>query len=434
MQSIDRCVASDGAEIAYAISGKGPPLVLPAWWVSDLERDWNLPDWRLLFDRLGETHTVIRYDRPGVGQSGGQRRSFTQDDEVRYLETVVRHVGAGPVAMLAMSCGGPPAMALAARNPGLVEALVLYASYACGRRLGQVDSRQAMVAFVRSTWGTVGSRTMSDLFKPGASRSEMKEFAQYQREVATPEVAANLLQLTYDMDVTDVAPQVGCPVLVLHRSNDQAIPARLGCDLAALIPDAEFVELDGSDHSMSDGDSDAIVREVERFLLGRSSLDLVDRRLATVLFTDIVESTPLVTQLGDQAWRARLEEHDRVVGATVGDYAGRVVKSTGDGILALFDLPTQAVRCAQALHNEVASVGLSMRAGLHTGEVELRGDDVLGLAVHVAARVQAQAKPNTTLASATVRDLSAGSGIAFREGTSTTLKGVDGEWILYDCS
>lgn len=434
MQHIDRCVAGDGSEIAYAVSGEGPPLVLPAWWVSDLERDWESPNSRKLFDLLGKRQTVIRYDRPGVGVSGGERDSFTIEDEVRYLETVVRHVDVGPVSMLAMSCGGPPAISLAVDSPELVRALVLYASYPCGRRLAKSDSRDALVAFVRSMWGTVGSRTMSDMFKPGATRSEMKEFADYQREVSTPDTAAELMRLTFDMDVSDVAPLLECPVLVLHRSSDAVVPARFGRDLVELIPGARHVEFDGSDHHMADGDSDALVREVERFLLGNSSLDLVDRRLATVLFTDIVESTPLVARLGDEAWRSRLDEHDRIVESTVVDYGGHLVKSTGDGVLGLFELPTQAARCARALHDAVAPLDLALRVGLHTGEIELRGDDVLGVAVHVAARVQAEAGPGMTLATSTVRELSAGGGIEFEPYVTTALRGVGGDWTLFDCS
>jgi class 3 adenylate cyclase len=435
MQDLRGCVADDGAEIAYAVSGEGgPPLVLPAWWVSDLEKDWQDPSWRQLLDQLGANHTVIRYDRPGMGQSAGRRTSFTQEDEVRYLTTLVDEIDLGPVAMLAMSCGGPPAISYAARYPDRVSKLVLFGSYADGGDIAPADSRAAIVALVRSTWGSVGSRTLADIFMPAADRSEVAEYARYQRAVSTPDLAADLLQMTFDMDARAEAPLVRCPVLVLHRRGDRAVHPRCGRTLAALIPAAEIVELDGSGHSMNEGDSTALVREVEQFLLGYSSVEYVSRRLATILFTDIVGSTTMATELGDGAWRMRLEEHDRTTRSAVEHHAGRVVKTTGDGVLAVFDLPTQALGCAKTLHRSLRPQGIEITAGIHVGEIEARGDDIAGIAVNVAARVQSTAVAGTTRTTAMVRDLSAGSGHSFAEVTTTELKGVGGTWTLYEAT
>lgn len=434
MQDLRRCVADDGAEIAFAVSGEGPPLVLPAWWVSDLEKDWQDPSWRQLLDQLGANHTVIRYDRPGVGQSGGRRTSFTQEDEVRYLTTLLDEIDVGPVAMLAMSCGGPPAIAFAARYPDRVSKLVLFGSYADGADVAPADTQVALVALVRSTWGSVGSRTLADIFMPASGRSEIAEYARYQRAVSTPDLAADLLQMTFDMDATAEAPLVRCPVLVLHRRGDRAVHPRCGRALAALLPAADIVELDGSGHSMNEGDSTAVVREVEQFLLGYSSVEYVSRRLATILFTDIVGSTRMATDLGDGAWRMRLDEHDRTTRAAVEDHSGRVVKTTGDGVLAVFDLPTQALGCAKTLHRNLRPQGIEVTAGVHVGEIEARGDDIAGIAVNVAARVQSTAVSGTTRTTAMVRDLSAGSGYNFAEVTTTELKGVDGTWTLYEAS
>lgn len=430
MQEIRRCVAPNGAEIAYAVTGSGPPLVLPAWWTSDVEADWEDPLWRDLLGNLGANHTVVRYDRPGVGQSARSRSSFTLDDEVDYLFTVIDAVGDAPVSLLAMSCGGPPAIALSARRPDLVAKLVLYAAYLDGRDIAPEGAREAMVSLVRSTWGSVGSRALADTFLPSATRAQVVEFARRQRTQASPEIAANLLQLTYDMEVRAEAAKVACPVVVLHRSGDRAIHPRCGRALADAIPQASFVELPGTEHGMHQGDTASLVREIERFLLGSSAFEYTTRELATVLFTDIVDSTALASRLGDEEWAMRLDEHDRVSTAAVEHFGGRVVKHTGDGILATFSSPTQALGCARKLHRDVEGIGLTIRAGAHVGEIEVRGDDISGIAVNVAARVMGDAGGGETRATSVVRELSSGSGFRFDELPATRLKGVDGDWIL----
>lgn len=427
MQTVRHCVAPDGAEIAYAVSGAGPPLVLPAWWVSDVEADWEDAGWRNLFDLLGTNHTVVRYDRPGVGRSARPRTSFTLEDEIVYLHAVIDDLGTTPVSLVAMSCGGPPAIALAARRPELVSRLVLYASYIDGGEIAPVATREALVALVRSAWGSVGSRALADIFSPSATRDQIAEFARGQLEVATPDVAAELLQLTYDMDVRSEVDQVECPVLVLHRTGDRAIHLRCGQALAGAIATASMVELPGTSHSMHEGDSVALVREIERFLLGSSSLEFSSRELAAVLFTDIVNSTPLAAQLGDEEWTRRLDEHDRVSRAAIDHFGGRTVKDTGDGALAVFSLPTQALACARKLHRDLRQLGIQVRAGIHVGEIELRGDDIAGISVNIAARVMGRAAGGDTLVTSVVRDLSAGSGFTFGELVPTSLKGIDGE-------
>lgn len=423
-------MAQDGAEIAYAVSGSGPPLVLPAWWVSDVEADWEEPDWRNLFDLLGTNHTVVRYDRPGVGRSARPRSSFTLEDEIVYLHAVIDDLGTAPVSLVAMSCGGPPAIALAARSPHLVSRLVLYGSYIDGRDVAPKDTQDALVALVRSAWGSVGSRALADIFLPSASREQIAELARSQQEVATPDIAAELLQLTYDMEVRSEVDHVQCPVLVLHRSGDRAIHPRCGKALASALPTASMVELPGTAHSMHEGDSVALVREIERFLLGSSSLEFSSRELATVLFTDVVDSTLLAARLGDEEWARRLDEHDRISRAAVEHFEGRLVKETGDGVLAVFGLPTQALACARKLHRDLQRLGIHVRTGIHVGEIELRGDDVAGIAVNVAARVMGQAAGGDTLVTSVVRDLSAGSGFTFNDLPPTRLKGIDGAWTM----
>lgn len=424
----------DGAEIAYAVSGAGPPLVLAPIWVSDLVRDWADPAQREFIEMLGETHSVVRLDRPGVGQSGRTRTRFSIESEAEYLAAVIEDVDLGPVSIFASSCGGPGAMRLAAERPDDVTAMVLYASYLAGTELAPGDAREALVALVRSVWGAVASSALAGLFKPGATREDAEYFAEYQRDVASADMAADLLQLTYDLDGSPYASRVRCPVLVMCRAGDRAINPRCSPPIAEAIPDAEFVQLDGVAHMPYDGDAHAVVREVEQFLVGQSSRSFTTRELTTVMFTDIVDSTPTATALGDDQWRSRLEQHDELSRRVVESAGGRMIKSTGDGVVATFPLPSQALSCARALHREIRRVGLELTVGLHTGEIERRGDDIAGIAVNVAARVEGVANAGQTLTTQTVRDLAGGSGFTFVEATTTELKGVDGSWVLFSAS
>jgi class 3 adenylate cyclase len=383
-----------------------------------------------VWEQLGESHTVIRFDRPGVGQSTRERNTFDLESEAHYLATVVDEVDLGPVSIFASSCGGPGSIAFAARRPDSVDRMILYSSYLDGTDVAPSETREALVAIVRSTWGSVGAKALADIFKPNASRSEVQQFAEFQRATASPDIAADLLQLTYDMNASEFAGDVRCPVLVVYRNGDRAIHPRCSRPLLESLPDVSLVELEGSAHMVNDGDSVALVREIERFLLGHSPHEFASRELVTVLFSDIVNSTPMATSLGDDAWRSRLDEHDRISTQAVEQLGGRVIKTTGDGVLATFPLPSQALACANALHRELASVGIQLTVGLHAGEVEVRGDDIAGIAVNIAARVLGQAASGQTLATSTVRDLSAGSGHSFVEIVTTELKGVDGSWTL----
>jgi class 3 adenylate cyclase len=431
VQTIRHCVAPDGAEIAYAVSGGGPALVMAAWWVSDLEQDWENPEWRRFYDRLGAHHTIVRYDKPGMGCSRCDRSSFTTEDEVSYLETVIDAFGADEVALFSMSCGVPVELTYAARNPERVSRIISYAGYADGSDLAPPETMEAIVSLVRSTWGSLGARTMADLFMPNATSAELQDFVRYQRRAAGADDAADLMRLSYTVSAREAVADVACPVLILHRQGDRAVSSHLSRELAESLHDASLVILDGSDHQPQLGDTDALIREIERFLLGHSVDDYATRRLATVLFTDIVGSTTLATELGDDAWRRRLDEHDTITGRAVERHGGRVVKSTGDGVLALFDLPSQALGCVALLNSQLPKAGLEIRAGIHTAEVEMRDDDVAGIAVNVAARVESHAGPGEVLVTSTVRDLSAGGSYRFEEHSTTELKGVDGVWTLY---
>jgi class 3 adenylate cyclase len=256
-------------------------------------------------------------------------------------------------------------------------------------------------------------------------------FARLCRQAASPSMAMLYLRANVDIDIRELLPSLRVPVLVIHRTGDRLVRVELGRDLATRIPGARFVELDGGDHWPWFGDSEAVVEEVEEFVTGVRHAPATDRVLATVLFTDIVGSTEHVARLGDSAWKRVLDEHDSLIVRQVERFRGRTVEHTGDGVLATFDGPARAVQCARTIQEASHAIGVEVRAGLHAGECERRGDDIGGLAVHIGARVAALAGPGEILVSSTVRDLVVGSGIEFTDRGQHELKGVPGEWRLY---
>ncbi len=250
-----------GQRLATAVDGAGPPLVLPAWWVSHAERDFAIPRFRRFFAALAEQHTVVRYDRAGVGLSDRGRESFSLDQEAADLEAVLDGLELERTSLLAISCGGPPAIALAARRPERVERLIVFGGYLHGPGIGRPDVQKALVALVRASWG-LGSRALCDIFLPGADEAAARIFAESQAHAATAEMSANLLELTYAMDVRDVAADVTAPTLVVHRRNDRAIGHEHGRQVAAAIPGAELVTVEGNQHLPWDGDADSVLAAI----------------------------------------------------------------------------------------------------------------------------------------------------------------------------
>ena len=313
--------------------------------------------------------------------------------------------------------------------PTRVRKLALFGTYARGSGIAPPDSRDAFVAFTRSSWG-LASRTMTDLFDPGASAEQIKAVAEDQLACASAGMAADLLALTYDMDVSDAAPRVQAPTLVMHRLSDRAIRYRLGEELATLIPGATLRTLEGEEHLPWSGDRAAAVAEIELFLTGRRTV-AVTRKLATVMFSDIVGSTEQASASGDERWRRVLDVHDHELRRQLEHFGGRAVKYLGDGALALFDLPTAAIRCAAALRQHLATEGLSLRVGIHTGEIEERDRDVAGIAVHIAARIEGVAEPGDIVVSNTTKELASGSDLAFTDLGEHTLRGIPQAWRLF---
>jgi class 3 adenylate cyclase len=354
-------------------------------------------------------------------------------DDVR---AVLDATGSRRAYLFGVSEGGPMNTLFAASHPERSAGLILLGTYA---RLQRDDDYpegtdpallESFLDRIRAGWGEgVGTSAIAPSHtNDPAFRAA---FGRFQRHGASPGMAVSLLRLNAAIDVRHVLSTVRVPTLVLHRRDDRFVPATLGRYLAAHIPGARFVELPGGDHLYFAGDPTPILDEVEEFVTGRPATTEPDRVLATIMLSDLVDSTGHASGLGDRRWRDLLDQHDGLVRREIARARGRFVKSTGDGTLATFDGPARAVRCAQAIVTGVRELGVETRVGLHTGECELRGDDVGGIAVHIAARVAALAGPGEVLCSSTVRDLVAGSGLDFAARGRHELKGVPGQWTLF---
>jgi class 3 adenylate cyclase len=324
----------------------------------------------------------------------------------------------------------------AATHPDRVSSLVLYGTYA--RALAAPDHPDGLPAekleeFLEMVTREWGGAVGSGLWAPslGGDPEYERWWARLLRQGTSPAGAVALFDLYREIDVRPILPAVHVPTLVLHREGDMVVPVGQGRRLAELIPDADYVELPGNDHLVTVGDQDGLVDEVEEFLVGSRRAHEPERALATVLFTDIVGSTEKAGELGDRRWRNLIERHNTVVRRLLAVHRGGEVKTLGDGFLAMFDGPARAIRCAAAIRDELHRIGIDMRAGIHTGEVELIDDDVSGMAVNIGARIGDLANPGEVCVSSTVRELVVGSGMEFAERGVHDLKGAPGEWRLY---
>jgi len=341
-------------------------------------------------------------------------------------------VGIKEAALLGVSEGGPLTALFAATHPELCRALVLYGSFA--RFASWLPTEEAMAQFldyVDQAWGTGGSLP---LFAPTRANDPVFQrwWGRFERLGASPATAKNLMLMNRQIDVSDIVSTIRVPTLVIHRTEDVTINVEGGRYLAHNIPGARYIEVPGKDHLPFVGDNtDEIADAIEEFLTGSRPPVAVDRVLATVLFTDIVGSTEKAATLGDHRWRDLLNNHHATIQNNLTRFRGRKVKTTGDGILATFDGPARGVRCACAISEETRPLGIEVRAGLHTGECEMMGDDVGGIAVHIGARVAALAGAGEVFVSSTVKDLVAGSGLRFGDRGSKSLKGVPGEWHVF---
>lgn len=435
---VTRYAKSGDVSIAYQVVGDGPfDLIFVSGWVSNVESSWEDPQLAAFFRKLASFSRLILFDKRGTGLSDRVPTVElpTLEQRMDDVRAVLDAAGSTRAALLGVSEGAGMSILFAATYPQRTIALAIYGGFA--KRLWAPDypwaptmeERQAWIASLAAGWG--GTVDMETLAPSRAGDSHFARwFATYLRRSASPSAAVSLAEMNTYVDVRSVLPTVHVPTLVMHRAGDRDVNVANGRYIAKHIPGAKFVELPGIDHVWFSGDSEAIVDEVEEFLTGARQVSHRDRMLATVLFTDIVGSTETATAIGDRRWHELLEKHRAVVRREIARFGGREVNTTGDGFLITFDGPARAVRCAIALVEAVRQLGIVLRVGIHTGECEIIGHDIAGIAVHIASRVQASAAPNEILVSSTLRDLVAGSGLRFKSRGKHQLKGIPGEWEL----
>jgi pimeloyl-ACP methyl ester carboxylesterase len=437
MKPETRYARSGDVNIAYQVFGEGPRhLVLVPGWVSNVEVFWDDPAMARFLERLASFARVILFDKRGTGLSDRVSdipNLETRMDDVRAVMDAVR---APRASLLGWSEGGAMCVLFAATYPERTGALVLINSYA--RRIWAPDyacgtPRQEWDAFIEETVRHWGGPVGADIRAPSrAGDPRFREWwGRFLRMSASPGASRAVLQMNAEIDVRAILPSIRVPTLVMHGRLERNVPVEAGQFLAERIPAARYVELSGADHIPWGENADVILDEVEEFLTGaRRGLE-PDRVLSTVHFTDIVEATRKATELGDRRWRGVLEAHHALVRDELARFRGREIDTAGDGFLAAFDGPARGIRAACAVAESVRQLGLDVRAGLHTGECEVMGPKLGGIAVHIGARIAALANAGEVLVSSTVKDLVAGSGLAFEERGLHALKGVPGEWRLY---
>jgi len=428
---------SGNVHIAYQVMGQGPvDLVFVPGFVSHLERHWDNPGYRRLFERISSYARLIRFDKRGTGLSDRTTSIPTLEQRMDDVRAVMDAAGSSRASLFGFSEGGAMAILFAATYPERTSALVLYGAYA--REAWAPDhpwgvtaeEYEARIVRRRETWGT--GQTFASFAPSQRDNAALLEWwATTERASASPGAVEALMRMNFQIDVRHVLPAISVPTLVMHRKGDPVQPLEDGRYLARHIPGAKYVELEGTDHGPAQGNSAAILDEMEEFLTGMRRRTDVERVLSTVLFTDIVNATGSAVTLGDARWRDLLEMHNTAMREELARHRGREIDTAGDGFLAAFDGPARAIRTAAAMRDRAKRIGLEVRAGLHTGECEVIGEKLAGIAVHIGARVAALAGPGEILASQTVKDLVAGSGVTFADRGTHALKGVPDEWRIY---
>jgi class 3 adenylate cyclase len=424
--------------IAYQVFGAGElDIVLVNGYTTHVELVWESEPFVRAFERLGSFARVINFDRRGSGLSDPVTAAPTLEERMDDVRAVMDAAGSERAALVGISEGVAMSILFAATYPDRVQALVCCGGMA--RSTEDVDypwasPKEALLEagfeLIAPHWG---EGAMIDVGAPSvADDPDTRAFyARLERASASPGMIGQLAQMFFDIDVRDVVPSVHTPTLVLHRRYDRLVNVRNGRWLAEHLPNARLVEIPGDDHILWYEHPESTLDEMQEFLTGVRYEPEPERMLATVVFTDIVDSTRTAAEFGDRRWREILERHQGTVRAALGRFSGREVKSTGDGFLATFDGPARAIHCARTILDSSEELGIRVRAGVHTGECEVMGDDIGGIAVHIAARVSALAEPREVLVSRTVKDLVAGSGIEFSDRGAHTLKGVPDTWQLY---
>ncbi len=426
-----------GRRIAYQVVGSGRDLLFVRPWLSHVDAQWEFPYGAAFFRRLASFSRLILFDKRGMGASDQlpEGSGATWEDWMDDVGAVLNAAGAERAVIVGAIDGGPVAMLFAATYPERTEALVLVNStarpmwaddYPFGLRPDAVDG------LIREVEEKFGNGAMRGLAPSMAGDDAFwRAWDRFQRMASTRSAAVAQLRTTLSSDARSILSTISVPTLILHPKDCALLRVDHARYLADHITSARLAEVPGTDLLIASPQMVSVLDPIEEFVTGVRPAPITDRVLATVLFTDIVGSTEQASRLGDRRWGELMAEHLRTARRELGAARGRLVKDTGDGLVATFDGPARAIRCAASIRDRVSEFGISIRAGLHTGEVEVEADDVRGLAVHIAARVMAEAQPGDIVVSSTVRDLVVGSGIAFQERGSRRLRGVPGRWKLF---
>jgi class 3 adenylate cyclase len=409
-QKIHFCTTTEGVNLAYSILGKGPAIVIPPAWITHIKLDWELPEGRAYLEKLASHHSVIRYDKHGCGLSDRDRKDFTLEKEVRGLEAIINHLELPRLALFGYSQSGPISIAYAAKYPEHVTQLILYGTFARGKDTRTPELSASLQSLIRASWG-LGSKTLADRFVPGADKDGLEYFARYQREASTAEMAARLMDLTNKLDVTNLLSKISTPTLVIHRQDDEVVPVQFGRQLAASIPNAQLVLLEGIDHIPWLGDFEEILRPVAEFL-GVADVGVIEkpadksskekgfkRKLAAILSADVEGYSRLMDQNEEQTIRT-LTSYRTAISDVVQQYRGRVVDTPGDNVLAEFSSVVDAVKSAVKIQSELAERNaelpmeqrMQFRIGVNLGDVVEEESRIYGDGINIAARVESMAE------------------------------------------
>jgi pimeloyl-ACP methyl ester carboxylesterase/plasmid stabilization system protein ParE len=431
MQPTTHYAKSGDVHVAYQVFGEGPDLVLSPGFVSHIENYWDEPGLARWLNKLGSFCRVVIFDKRGTGLSDRVANLPVMDERMDDVRAVMDAVGIERAIQFGISEGGSLATLFAASHPERTQSLIVYGGFARFFHWIPDDAGfDALIGYIDEHWGSGASLPM---FAPSKAEDVAVQqwWGKFERLGASPSAAMALMRMNREIDISGILHTVQVPTLVLHVTDDTLVSVEGARELAAGIPNARLVEFPGTDHLAFLHADDKILAEIEEFSTGSRSTPVVDRVLATVVFTDIVDSTVRAGVKGDLAWRDLLNAHDKTVRQELSRFRGREVKSLGDGFLATFDGPARAIHCARAIRDSLHRLALPVRIGVHTGEVELAEDDVRGIAVHIASRVAHIGGANDVLVSRTVKDLVAGSGIKFDDFGTHTLKGIPEQWQVY---
>jgi class 3 adenylate cyclase len=434
MEAPVRYAKSGEVHLAYRVFGDGPrDIVLIPGTLSHVEVLWEMPTYQHLLKRLTTFARVIVFDKRGQGLSDRVAEQ-TLEERVGDVRAVMDAAGSERATIYGWSEGGPMSLTFSATYPERTWSLVLYGSFASAKDPPWSVTREGLEEGLRRQEAHWGEGILIENNAPSAYKDEAirQQVGRLERASASPGSIAALMRANLELDVRHILSSIHVPTLILHRVGDALVPVACGRYLAEHIPGARYAEIPGTDHTVFDNEThDVIADLIEEFITGERHRLEPDRVLATVMFSDIVGSTQRASELGDSRWRHLRDDWYTLMRKELTAFRGREVDTAGDGLLATFDGPARAIRCACSMRDRVRALGLQVRTGLHTGECELAGDKVVGIAVHIGARVAALAEPDEVLVSSTVRDLVGGSGLKFGDRGAHSLKGVPDEWRLF---